>query len=193
MICYIDVGTAENWRADYSSFPASVLGNSNGWPGEKWLDIRQLSVLEPIITARFAMCKTKGFDAVEPDNVDGYENDSGFPLSARQQLTYDEWVAGEVHPGNGRLSEERRRADTSFPTSTVRSTSSATSTTNAATSSRIWWRASRSSMPSTARPRGRSARPTRQPGSWARAIASNSPGAPSNAAGDGVARRLKSS
>ena len=60
MICYIDVGTAENWRPDYASFPSSVLGGSNGWPGERWLDIRQLSVLEPIMTARFQMCKRKG-------------------------------------------------------------------------------------------------------------------------------------
>ena len=62
LICYIDVGTAENWRSDYSSFPASVMGSSNGWPGERWLDIRQLAVLEPIMTARFQMCREKGFD-----------------------------------------------------------------------------------------------------------------------------------
>lgn len=97
MICYIDVGTAENWRSDYTQFPAGVLGSGNGWPGEQWLDIRQLSVLEPIMTARFQMCHQKGFDAVEPDNIDGYENDTGFPLSAADQLAYDEWVAQEVH------------------------------------------------------------------------------------------------
>ncbi len=97
VICYIDVGTAENWRPDYSSFPASVLGSSNGWPGERWLDISKLSILEPIMTARFQMCREKGFDAVEPDNMDGYENSTGFPLTASEQLTYDEWIAGEVH------------------------------------------------------------------------------------------------
>ncbi len=97
VICYIDVGTAENWRPDYGSFPASVLGSSNGWPGERWLDISKLSVLEPIMTARFQMCREKGFDAVEPDNMDGYENSTGFPLTAAEQLSYDEWIAGEVH------------------------------------------------------------------------------------------------
>jgi hypothetical protein len=97
VICYIDVGTSETFRPDFASFPAAVQGSSNGWPGEKWLDIRQLSVLEPIMTARFQICKEKGFDAVEPDNMDGYENKSGFPLTAQQQLTYDEWVATEVH------------------------------------------------------------------------------------------------
>jgi hypothetical protein len=97
VICYMDVGTSEDYRPDYSSFPASVQGSSNGWPGEKWLDIRQLSVLEPIMIKRFEMCKEKGFDAVEPDNMDGYENSTGFPITAAEQLTYDEWVANEVH------------------------------------------------------------------------------------------------
>jgi hypothetical protein len=97
VICYIDVGTWENWRPDASKFPSSALGKENGWPGERWLDIRQLSVLEPLMTARFQMCSQKGFDAVEPDNIDGYENDTGFPISAQDQLTYDAWVAKEAH------------------------------------------------------------------------------------------------
>jgi len=97
VICYIDVGTWENWRPDASKFPSSVLGKPNGWPGERWLDIRQSSVLEPLITARFQMCKQKGFDAIEPDNIDGYENDTGFPISAQDQLSYDQWVAKEAH------------------------------------------------------------------------------------------------
>jgi hypothetical protein len=97
VICYIDVGTAEDFRPDYSSFPASVLGRSNGWPGERWLDIRRLEVLEPIMAARFRMCREKGFDAVEPDNIEGYANNTGFPLTAQQQLTFNEWVAGDVH------------------------------------------------------------------------------------------------
>ncbi len=97
VICYIDVGTWENWRPDASKFPSSVLGKQNGWPGERWLDIRQLSVLEPLMTARFQMCKQKGFDAIEPDNIDGYENGTGFDISAQDQLSYDAWIAKEAH------------------------------------------------------------------------------------------------
>ena len=97
VICYIDVGTWENWRPDASKFPSLVLGKPNGWPGERWLDIRQLSVLEPIMTARFQMCNQKGFDAIEPDNMDGWENATGFPISAQDQLRYDEWIAREAH------------------------------------------------------------------------------------------------
>jgi hypothetical protein len=96
-ICYIDVGTAENFRPDYSSFPKSVMGRSNGWPGEKWLDIRELGVLEPIMSARFRMCAEKGFDAVEPDNIEAFSNKSGFPITARQQLAFNEWIADQTH------------------------------------------------------------------------------------------------
>jgi hypothetical protein len=97
VICYIDAGTWENWRPDARTFPRSVLGKNNGWPGERWLDIRQRSIIEPIMRARFAMCARKRFDAVEPDNIDAFENDTGFHITPRQQLIYDEWIAGQVH------------------------------------------------------------------------------------------------
>ena len=86
-----------NWRPDANQFPSSVLGATNGWPGERWLDIRQTSVLAPIVTARFQMCKSKGFDAIEADNVDGYSNDTGFPLTAQEQLNYNQWYASVAH------------------------------------------------------------------------------------------------
>lgn len=96
-VCYLSLGTWENWRPDAGSFPSSVKGRSNGWPGEKWLDIRNLSTLGPIMTARFQMCKDKGFDAVEPDNIDGYTNKTGFPLQAGDQLTFNRWIANTAH------------------------------------------------------------------------------------------------
>jgi hypothetical protein len=96
-VCYIDAGTWENWRPDAGQFPSSVLGKNNGWPGEKWLDIRQIAILGPIMTARVALCAQKGFDGVEFDNVDGYTNPTGFPLTAQNQLTYDEFLANLAH------------------------------------------------------------------------------------------------
>ena len=45
VICYLDAGTYDDFRSDAGAFPGSVLGNTNGWPGERWLDIRRLSVL----------------------------------------------------------------------------------------------------------------------------------------------------
>src|SRR5450759_2277971 len=97
VICYVDVGTAENWRPDYSAFPQSVLGSPNGWPGEVWLDIRQLTIVEPIMAARFRLCHEKGFDAIEPDNMEAALNESGFTITFQQQLVYNKWVAEEIH------------------------------------------------------------------------------------------------
>jgi len=97
-ICYISGGTLENWRPDASSFPSSVAGNAvSGWPGEKWLDIRQISILGPIMEARMDMCVAKGFDGIEVDNVDGYTNGSGFPLTSQDQLNYNIFLANAAH------------------------------------------------------------------------------------------------
>ena len=98
VVCYISVGSWENWRPDANQFPASVLGNDyEGWSGEKWLDIRQIDLLAPIMRARLDQCKAKGFDAIEPDNIDGYTNDTGFPLTYQDQLNYNIWLANEAH------------------------------------------------------------------------------------------------
>ncbi|OEJ96554.1 endo alpha-1,4 polygalactosaminidase [Streptomyces thermolilacinus] len=99
VICYLSTGAWEDFRPDASRFPASVLGKGNGWEGERWLDIRRTDVLEPLMAARIDMCREKGFDAVEPDNMDGYANDTGFPLTAADQLRYNRLIA--------RLSHER--------------------------------------------------------------------------------------
>jgi hypothetical protein len=98
VICYISVGSREDWRPDADQFPQSVLGKDyEGWPGEKWLDIRQIDVLKPIMLARLDLCKQKGFDAVEPDNIEIYDNDTGFPLTYSDQLTYFNWLADTAH------------------------------------------------------------------------------------------------
>ncbi|UCH27566.1 MAG: endo alpha-1,4 polygalactosaminidase [Trueperaceae bacterium] len=98
VICYISVGSWEDWRPDKDLFPSSVIGNAyEGWSGERWLDIRQIELLAPIIRARLDQCQAKGFDAVEPDNIDGFTNDTGFPLSYEDQLKYNIWLAREAH------------------------------------------------------------------------------------------------
>jgi hypothetical protein len=96
-VCYVSAGTWEDWRPDRQRFPSSVLGRSNGWPGERWLDIRRLDVLTPIMSDRIATCGRKGFDAVEPDNVDGYANETGFPLTSTDQLRYNRRLALLAH------------------------------------------------------------------------------------------------
>ena len=98
VICYLSVGSWEDFRGDADTFPEIVLGKEmSGWPDERWLDIRRLDLLLPIMAARMDTCVAKGFDAVEPDNVDGYRNDSGFPLTSENQLAYNRAVAELAH------------------------------------------------------------------------------------------------
>ena len=101
VICYISVGTYESWRPDAASFPAGLLGSGNGWPGEKWLNVSledtYYAQLQAIMTARLQMCSSKGFDAVEFDNMDGSENSTGFAVSSTQNNTYLEWLAATAH------------------------------------------------------------------------------------------------
>ncbi|MGK5642242.1 endo alpha-1,4 polygalactosaminidase [Streptomyces sp. URMC 126] len=98
VVCYVNVGAYEDWRPDAKKFPESVLGEDNdGWKGEKWLDIRRLDVLGPIMAERFDMCRKKGFDAVEPDLTEGFRNETGFPLTAAHQLAFNRMVARLAH------------------------------------------------------------------------------------------------
>lgn len=97
VICYFSAGSFEDWRSDASSFPASVKGKSNGWAGENWLDIRATNILLPIMEKRIQLASNKKCDAVDPDNVDGFTNDTGFPLSDADQLAYNKALADLAH------------------------------------------------------------------------------------------------
>lgn len=98
IICYFSAGSFEDWREDAPLFPASVKGkNMSGWPGEKWIDVRRIDILKPIMTARMDKFKARGCDAVDPDNVDGYTNDTGFSLKYADQLAYNKMLATEAH------------------------------------------------------------------------------------------------
>jgi hypothetical protein len=97
-VCYLSAGSFESGRPDEAAFPAAVLGQPlEGYPDERWLDVRRLDVLGPIMERRLDLCRSKGFDAVEADNVDGYANASGFPLTGADQLAYNRFVARAAH------------------------------------------------------------------------------------------------
>lgn len=97
VICYISAGSWEAWRPDARHFPDVVRGKDyESWPNERWLDIRRIDLLEPIMLARLDLCRAKGFDGVELDNVDGYTNNTGFPLTGTDQLRYNAWLANEA-------------------------------------------------------------------------------------------------
>lgn len=101
VLCYMSMGTWEEWRPDAGAYPDAVLGNAwDDWPGERFVDIRRIDLLAPILSARLDLCAAKGFDAVEPDNIDTYGNSAavtGFPLTEQDQLAFDFWLAEAAH------------------------------------------------------------------------------------------------
>jgi hypothetical protein len=98
-VCYVDVGSLEMGRSDYAQFPSSVVGPGvAGWPDENWLLVTAAnqSVILPLMRARFVTwCKNKGFDAIEPDNLDAWSNISN--VSQADNLAYDQAIAGLAH------------------------------------------------------------------------------------------------
>jgi hypothetical protein len=96
-VCYFSAGSFENWRPDAGKFTTADKGaNLDGWPGERWLDIRSANVRQ-IMSARLDLAKAKGCDGVESDNIDGYTNATGLPLQAGDQLDYNRFLADQAH------------------------------------------------------------------------------------------------
>jgi Uncharacterized conserved protein len=99
VICYFSAGTYENWRPDAGQFPAAAMGKSNGWAGENWIDTRNTTVRD-IMKKRLDLAASINCDGVEPDNVDGYSNSTGFALTAATQIDFNTFLATEAHNRN---------------------------------------------------------------------------------------------
>lgn len=97
-LCYVSVGTVESYRPDADDFPPEVVGPVYPeWPDERFLDVRQLEILLPLMLRRFERCHEQGFLAVEPDNMDLHDFDVGFPITREDQLAYLRALAGMAH------------------------------------------------------------------------------------------------
>jgi hypothetical protein len=98
VICYFSAGSWEMYRPDADKFPDDVKGDPLDPPfaDEVWLDIRS-PVVRGLMQARLDLAATRGCDAVEPDNVDGYANSNGLALTASDQVDYNKFIAAEAH------------------------------------------------------------------------------------------------
>lgn len=97
VVCYFSAGSFEDWRTDAARYPETAIGTPlDGWPGESWIDTRDATV-RSILTARMDLAKQRGCDGVDPDNVDGHIQQSGFPLTAQTQLDFNRFLAREAH------------------------------------------------------------------------------------------------
>ena len=98
VLCYLDAGSWEPGRPDSAAFPSRVRGRPLiGFEDERWLDVRRTDVLLPLMARRMGVCKAKGFDGVEPDNVDGFANPTGFDLTGADQLRFNRALAELAH------------------------------------------------------------------------------------------------
>jgi hypothetical protein len=99
VICYLDTGSWEDYRPDAGDFPDAVIGKDyEGWPGEKWLDIGNYEKFAKVIESRFDLAEAKGCDGVDADNMEDYqEENSGFEISAEDQLAYNIWLSRQAH------------------------------------------------------------------------------------------------
>ena len=98
VICYLNAGSWEAFRKDRGRFPGTVLGRRyDGYPNERWLDVSRFRLFAGVIRDRVRTCRSKGFHGIEFDNVNGWENRTGFGITARQQLRYNRWLAGLAH------------------------------------------------------------------------------------------------
>jgi hypothetical protein len=98
VICYMETGGWESYRPDAALYPPDILGKPvDGYPKERWVDIRRMDVLGPILEARLNRAKDKGCDGVEPDLDDSYTADTGFPLTKADQLQFNQTLVEAAH------------------------------------------------------------------------------------------------
>jgi len=106
VLCYVNVGATESWRADYKDNEDkfdSVKGKSvDGWKNEHWFDIvNELPKVKKIIERRFKLAAEKGCDAIEADNIDCYQNDcvsgAGSSTKKKAQIDYSKWQSKLAH------------------------------------------------------------------------------------------------
>jgi hypothetical protein len=96
MVCYFSAGTWETFR-DEVALPAEAVGLPLAdFPDERWLDVRHEAV-RALAVDRLELAEQRGCDGVEPDNVDGFANATGFDLTPDDQLAFNRFLAAEAH------------------------------------------------------------------------------------------------
>ena len=50
-----------------------------------------------IISQRLDLALSKGCDGVDPDNINGYQQPTGFEISPQAQLAYNLWLSEQAH------------------------------------------------------------------------------------------------
>ncbi|KAJ5115239.1 hypothetical protein NUU61_000998 [Penicillium alfredii] len=96
VICYFSAGTYEGWRQDKDKFVEETdLGKELEDWNERWLNVKSTNV-QKIMQARLDLAQEKGCDGVDPDNIDGFDNDNGLGLTLDDAVAYVKFLASEA-------------------------------------------------------------------------------------------------
>ncbi|KAK0388897.1 hypothetical protein NLU13_2474 [Sarocladium strictum] len=96
VIAYFSAGTYEDWRSDAKKFAKDDLGKPmEDWAGERWLKLKSSNVRN-IMAERIKLAAQKGFDAIDPDNVDGYGNKNGLGLTKADSVDFIKSLSKEA-------------------------------------------------------------------------------------------------
>ncbi|OAG05914.1 endo alpha-1,4 polygalactosaminidase precursor [Paraphaeosphaeria sporulosa] len=98
VICYFSGGSYEPRRPDSGDFKEEDMGKElDGWPGERWLKLGSENV-RGIMKKRVELAGKKGCDGVDPDNVDGFQNDNGLGLTAADSIAFMAYLSNLTVP-----------------------------------------------------------------------------------------------
>jgi len=103
VVCYFSGGTIEDFRDDYKNYLAVsglVRNTYDDWDNERWLDFRKEGI-KPLIIKRMRKAINNGCDALEVDNLDGYQMDEvqswSKPLTISDTITFARWLGYAAH------------------------------------------------------------------------------------------------
>ncbi|ORX86135.1 hypothetical protein BCR32DRAFT_181974, partial [Anaeromyces robustus] len=103
VVCYFSGGTIESFRGDYKNYVAVsglVRNVYDDWSNERWLDFRKEGI-KPLIVKRMRKAISNGCDALEVDNLDGYQMDEvqswSKPLTKEDTITFARWLGYAAH------------------------------------------------------------------------------------------------
>lgn len=104
VVCYFSGGTIEKSRDDYKYYTAvdGLVRNTYGdWPDEKWLDFRKEGI-KPLIINRMKKAISSKCDAIEVDNLDGYQisdvkDNWSKPLTKEDTIKFAQWLGNTAH------------------------------------------------------------------------------------------------
>jgi hypothetical protein len=98
VIAYMNAGASQ---PEYD-FPDIAKGHvMSGYPNEHYLDVRKIGqpgdTVGPVLGGFMKRAAAMKVDAVDPDNVDSWDNSTGFGLNYQHGLAFNKWLAHTAH------------------------------------------------------------------------------------------------